>query len=291
MKKEIFALAGAALMLLSFTGCPEKKENKPAAQETKTEVTQDNVPQVENGSTKSEEPSAKTETPKAEEKTEPKVETVIYVDKYDEIDLKRMQIHPVEHLVTEENRMYPHGYEKPLIYNIGFSQDGKFAYGIFDTDDGRGGYESRFYIMDLVTDQCVWCKTYMDEEANLAEVDKAMKSYGIEYVKTKFETLPIKISGDSFDFSVKRVQLEAENEEDNWFTKANFTVTAIKNGNLKKVLGGEEGVYSYDTIVCGIIKNPYEDRVVVIVGNQEPIFEGAQYNYYLYGCDLSSNYK
>lgn len=291
MIKKIFALTAAALMLLSFTACPEKKEKKPADQETKNETTQAVVPQVENGSAKTEDAVTKIEPAKEEEKTEPKAEPIVYVDKYDEIDLKHMQIHPIEHLATEENRMYPHGYEKPLIYCLGFSKDGKFAYSIFDTDDGRGGYESRFYIIDLVTDNYVWSKKCVDEEPNLEAIDIVMKNYGIEYVKAKFETLPIKINGDSFDFSVQREQLEPENEEDSWLTKANFTVTAIKNGKLKKVLGGMEDVYSYDTIVCGIIKNPYENRLAVVVGNKEPIFEGSQYNYYIYGCDLVSNYK
>lgn len=282
MKKHLFAIAAAFLCAIALTACPEEKKVETAKQEN-------DLPKTESVQEKEPAPEPKAEPVKQEEKKEePKPEPEIIVDKYDEIDLDRMQIHPLQYF-PNETEMHPFGREDIFFYNIGFSKDGKFAYLISDPDDGKGGTTHTFYIQDLVTDSIVWRTSYEDESMNLQAVEKKMKEYKIDYVKTKFEKLPIKINGDTFDFKVTRKELP--DLAFDFIPKADYTLTAIKNGNSKKTVTEVKDIQSYDTVVCGIIKNPYEDRVAVIVGNQDLIFEGLQYFYHVYGCDLKNNYK
>ena len=286
MKRCFSVFICISLVVLGLTGCPEKKESAQAPE--------NKAPQANESSAVTAEPAVENakadEVPEKEVETIVKVEKEIIVDKYDEIDLANMQVHPLQ-FFPNEKEMYPYGTgrENPLFYCIGFSKDGKMAYYIVNYNDGKGSTDHIVCIQDLVTDEMLW-RTSTEDSGPDASFIKKCKEYNIEYVKTKFEKLPIKINGNEYDASVKFAERKTDPEVD-MFPKADYIVSAIKNGSKKKVLAKVEDVYSYRTVVCGIIKNPYENRVAVIIGNQEPIFEGAQYNFYVYGCDLDSNFN
>lgn len=218
-------------------------------------------------------------------------------DKNEEVFLAECETHG-ENYFDGVNIVYGKSVE---VYILGWSKDGKLAVLENREVDGRGGYDLYFTIFDTVEDEKVYfhnfefydenenCTVAQCVQNNYKQIDDVLKKYGIIFQKTASQSLPAKINGDEFTFNVKVIKNEPS-EYGIGFTLS-YDIEAIKNNKSKKTITEVRDKFCNKVVVTGYLKNPYENRIAVIVLSSKYVFEGSELELAFYGCNLAKGFK
>ena len=193
-------------------------------------------------------------------------------------------------------------YTFPIFRVFGFSKDGKMAYSLKEDIDGRGGTIFTYIIQDLVTDKILWqikddtedwlsdqagSQDLSIEEVSLLkkkeELKAAMEKYGVTQSSQKFLQFP---ASNGYDCTAD-FQDKTNNGEDDWLGNIDYKITVKNSSGKSKTVASEKGAKAYQVVVCGYFKNPYENRLAIIYGEEKYVFEGTGITYHVAGCDLS----
>lgn len=241
-------------------------------------------------------------------------------------ELQKSELSSIRNVDWEKNCVNPfmfgkYGYTNPFgacysfpdFYMIGFSKDGKAAICLNEEIDGRGGNVVTFRVQDLVTDE-VLCEfdwdsyeysgqdyeehdqifasesvmsVFAKEKGN--EIDKLLGQYSIIVQPCEFVYFPKNddVYGLSFDVSIE----DTGKRKYEVFQIVNYSISARKNGEGAKRLTFQQDVVCENVHVCGYFKSPYEERVVLVAGEEHYIFEGNGLRYRLFGCDLNKGFE
>lgn len=179
---------------------------------------------------------------------------------------------------------------------IGWSKDGKFAYAQFH-DSYVDGLTIDVIIQDMTTDKVIWKKERYNLEGEdldyvglwnkvKSSTEKMLATYDIlldqkiDYRKDSWH----RINGQAYKFALtldKKIQIDCR-------AKGLGEKTIFK-----QAISEEDFEYSeMGASVRGIIKSPYEDRVLVLYLISEKGFEFARDEYFaLVGCHLTKGFK
>ncbi|MCR5318372.1 MAG: hypothetical protein K6E22_09100 [Treponema sp.] len=190
----------------------------------------------------------------------------------------------------------------PIFRIFGFSKDGKMAYSLEEEVDGRGGTIIQYMIQDLVTDKILWTtkddtEDWTGEQDSMAtlttfqislnnkksELRSAMQKYGIIQADSEFLQFPTK---DGYSCTAN-IQDKTKDGEDDWLGKIDYQIRVKNPAGKSKTVASAKDVQAYQVVVCGYFKNPYENRLAIIYGEEKYVFEGTGISYHVAGCDLS----
>lgn len=194
----------------------------------------------------------------------------------------------------------PHYTVTTTFHPIGWSKDGKFAYAKF-FDSYADGLTLVVVVQDVTSDKVIWSKEVYalgedGEEQNLDHkglwnkvknsLEKALITYkispnqSIDYRKESWH----RINGQAYKFALttnKKIQIDCRAKG-----------LGEKNIYQQKI---SETDFEYSEIgasVKGIIKSPYEDRVLVLYLISQKGFEFAtDESFDLVGCHLTKGFK
>ena len=197
---------------------------------------------------------------------------------------------------TKEDTEGPNYTVTTTFHPIGWSKDGKFAYAQF-YDSYADGLTIVIIIQDMITDKVIWKKEhYSPEGESLGDTalwnkvknstEKMLHIYKIpfhqkiDYRKESWH----RINGQAYKFALtinKKIQIDCR----------------AKGLGKKEIFRQEisEDAFEYsdtEASVSGIIKSPYEDRVIVLYLISEKGFEFARDEFFnLVGCHLTKGFK
>ncbi|MBP5748352.1 MAG: hypothetical protein J6W63_08340 [Treponema sp.] len=190
----------------------------------------------------------------------------------------------------------------PIFRIFGFSKDGKMAYSLEEDVDGRGGTIIQYIIQDLVTDKILWTtkddtEDWTGEQDSMAtlttflislnnkkaELKSAMQKYGIIQADSEFLQFPTK---DGYSCTAS-FQDKTKDGDDDWLGKIDYQIRVKNPAGKSKTVSSAKDVKAYQVVVCGYFKNPYENRLAIIYGEEKYVFEGTGITYHIAGCDLS----
>lgn len=175
---------------------------------------------------------------------------------------------------------------------IGWSKDGKFAYIEF-FDSYADGLTILVSIQDMTTDQFIW-----QEETSNGDNEESLWSVVKSNVEKMLSKHQIQ-SGETIDY-----------KEDSWHRingqAYKFALTANNKIQIncrakglgekiifKQKISAEDFEYEHrGASVSGIIKSPYEDRVIVVYRKLSKGFEFAEdETFHLVGCHLTKGFE
>lgn len=190
----------------------------------------------------------------------------------------------------------------PNVYVLGISPDGKIAWCENRFIDGKGSYNFKLSIIDLVSDEVLetfelelddgndelsMIKAFIDEKSE--EVLNAFTQYNIQSVKTEVLAFPAEI-GDS-TYNANLTVKDTGKLLYDFLKLTEVTCSIEKSGAGKKTVSSQKEVAVEDAIIGGYIKSPFEDRIAVIITEAHYGFEGFDTYFTISGCDLTKNFK
>ena len=170
-------------------------------------------------------------------------------------------------------------------YPIGFSQNGKFAYAIAPADEACGCYFFEFRIQDLVTDEVLFRYLYSsDKEPQTERYENISDLWAAKSAMfaQKMRHYQITRNIPAFDSSITDFQVQITKREfsepglsDTKFIRsARFEVQNSASG--KKIVANLqfEKLYVKQLEAIGYYKNPYENRVALLITRIDRGWEG-----------------
>ncbi len=306
LSKLILALAFSCLIL----SCKNKKpaempaaSTEPAAATTapakseKPESSSGSLAQTQTAS--KDEKSTTQEAPKAQE-------TISFpTAKIGELNWDEAKVNPSQ-FIEKENFSSGAIYNFSNLYFIGFSKDGKISYIENQLLEGRGIDMPIFFIQDLVSDDILVkiSGENLDEEMvvkkgaveyfiekNAAKIDAELEKHKIERCPLKYEKFPYKGDGNSDDSIDVTVSVRDTGKLQYDFLRIiDYTCTATNGRGNKKIIRKKKDAVLEGAFICGFIKNPFENRLAVVIAEQKYGFEGCDILYSFSGCDISKGF-
>lgn len=297
MKKILnFRLISLILILFVLGSCSNEKKQQNNSQDSSDSTF---VPQTESSYQKEDEQLIQAQAQRAQKeedslaKTEPKS-----ADK-----VKKQYNCPSELKYCHQSNEFL--FDK--FYPIGWSEDGKFAFFYEAADEASGLYHFEFVIQSMVSDKILY-KWKLEDEIDLdkGSVKQMFKDnqmlfcakldeYGIIQEKK------ISLLESQFDSNGKKYKVTIENEmelnQDFGFEVVKSTEIFIKCPDLgtKKIYSYTENDYSMvlGASIAGVIKSPYEERVVVLVRSERWGYEGPPdvISCFVVGSNLTETFK
>lgn len=196
------------------------------------------------------------------------------------------------------SKPYKSIYGFPVVRIWGWSKNGKMAYSIEKSIEGKGGFLIEYIILDFSKNKNVWRMS--DDSNDYAEYSeekpfsdfsyknkkkkmmKAFGNYGIIMSKDSFNKLPIQLDNKTYDFSLN---IKNEKKAEFYDTISEYSVIA-KNGNKTKTIKREKKVKALSIFLCGYFKSPYENKAVIVTAEEQFVFEGTELFYSFTGFDL-----
>lgn len=197
---------------------------------------------------------------------------------------------------------------------IGWSEDGKFAY-IVEKDAGGAGRDEvgyfRWVILDMVTDKLLWVskdeleKGIPKDLLSKEDVDMIFKwvfsnflpryknqfdKYGIVINKNlKIQKFPLLYEGSEYRGSITDRFHETKYEIPNILSKYKII---LSRDDAAQVFSKFNDQFLLDAQVVGYIKNPYEPRIAMVIGNIMWGWEGPPHPVYVsfVGCHLEKGF-
>ncbi len=197
----------------------------------------------------------------------------------------------------------PYDYLVPQFYPFGWSENGKFAYILKTEMQGRGGYIESFVILDTITDDFVWYKSFDSVEDNDRDLifnnfKRQMQENKIIQSEISIREPPVKTPDDTitFEFSfVEKKFPDSADEIDRMMEGyyESYTLFGYSQKRGKKKLTHRQGGIAISIGILGYIKSPFEERVIVIVKSVSRGWEGPPnpVDIDLIGCHLKSGFK
>lgn len=185
----------------------------------------------------------------------------------------------------------------------GWSRSGKIAYSVERNIEGRGGTLIQFIIFDTVTDTTVYelnidSNDYtinqtpgnlinMLYELEKTKIINAMDKNNIVQRQTDFLPLPIKSPKGEYNCFVN---IEQEEFPEFYDRIKEYRVNVSFNGK-NKIIKNTTDVEAVSVYTCGYFLSPFENRAVVIIGEERWGFEGTELFYLLSGCNLDRGFN
>jgi hypothetical protein len=182
--------------------------------------------------------------------------------------------------------------ETTTFHPLGWSKDGKFAYVTF-FDAYSDGLSILVVVQDMTSDKIIWSKEVNNGESQEAlwgelksSTARKLAAYGIsqkqgiDYRKESWH----RINGQAYKFA-----LTTNNR-----IKINCRAKGLGEKTIfKQDISAEDFEYSETAAnVTGIIKSPYEDRVIVVYQTLSKGFEFIEdESFHLVGCHLTKGFK
>ncbi len=287
MKKNILSVLCLSMCFVFMCGCSKSSERQLDAKSNSVEEKSEIRSESSSGENKTE-----AEKITAEEDVLLNVSEIDFDSKI--VKTEKFLISGTSETAEYENGNYSSRYSN--FYVLGFSRDGKILFSEKRAVEGRGGYDISFTVQDLVTDEILWNitdKSFGEDSSDftmkdvvkvhLEELASAVKKYKVLDADFSFSFPPYTDYGKNIDFkmSVKNT----EQKEFDFLDIIEYKLTA-KSGEKEKIISSER-VTAFDAYICGYIKNPYEDRVAVIIAETKYTFEQSEPFYKIIGCSLT----
>jgi hypothetical protein len=172
----------------------------------------------------------------------------------------------------------------------GWSNTGKMAFSKEYTSDAakKLGIKDGYYILDITTDKIV------------GETQAQNGAHGIVYGKT--ELLPFPLTQDGYrydcrtDVKFKEIDMDLSGEKPDYVTTVDsYKIIVSRSDGKKKTITAETleagDMHLYTNVkVCGYVKSPYENRIVVIAAVERTGYE-EQMEWKFNGCNLEAGFK
>ncbi len=195
-------------------------------------------------------------------------------------------------------------YQADSIIPIGWSRSGYFAYIKEAPVEGRGGVIYTYVIFDSINDKIVWSTEHdiIDGTEDSFEISykqfkptflKALQKFKIEQGEgTKFEKFPYKsLEGSSYTIELKTQKRLSKNPQDFFLGDIkSLKVNVLKDRNIKKKVYSKENLRAFSYWSAGYFKSPFEERILIVVGEEIYGFEGTEGKFIFIGCDLKRGF-
>lgn len=210
--------------------------------------------------------------------------------------------------LTKAYKEYYQYKERQYFHPIGWSMDGKFAYAQFYESYNEGACII-VVIQDMVFDKVLWkidlCSEYLNggENFNVEEMNLTKEQLW-DSQKSKIETHLLK-------YQIKQEQhIDFRTKSIHQINKQKYDFTLSMNGQIQINCSandlGKKSIYkatledfqdrfiysSSEYYISGIIKSPYEDRIIVVSHLLEKGFEFTRDEYFLLtGAHLTKGFQ
>lgn len=190
-------------------------------------------------------------------------------------------------------------YLSPLVYPLGWSKDGNFAYFTYLTADIDGMQNTvfRFYIQNLVDDKVVWETTFSKGQAvSLGEIwklykndiEKNLTKYKIVQYEAQLSAFPVKTKTANVDYQV----LVTQSKSSLGYTYINAIEFHVYNAIGDKIIYKEKNAQAVRITVPGYLLSPFEPRMAVFLlkikrSDQEGIYP---VDVQVIGCHLTAGF-
>ncbi len=194
-------------------------------------------------------------------------------------------------------------HDMSFLYFVGFSPDGKVAFLKQEEQDGKGSTDLYFIVQDLVSDEILWNLQSPTDESywmgkdlmtlfltdNGKLIDQKLTEYGIRIAPCSYERLPY--TGENGE----RIDARIESEDTgklyyDMFSIIHYSCIVSDASGRKKKVVTEKELPAAEAFVCGCVKSPYEDRLVLVIAEAVYGFEGCDLLYSLAGCDMKKGF-
>lgn len=304
MKKIVISCLAAAGLVFALSSCGEEKKNVPSQTAGSTISTESEAASEANNEMAPEEETTPSpisgdsneqesfENPDASSELPPGTAATDFGTALTHSLLKDApSVDPYEQFRGEEVAGL---YSFPDFYELGWSEDGKFMWGTSVINDGRGGYDIKVCVQDLVSDEILWSKFIaFDEDNNFSSYassafDAAMQDNDKELkgIVEKYKIVPCHTGffakNNSFTFKTKQAD---KGTDDFGFPKIDYSISATSIASSKsKELTSEKDSSAFTVRVAGAIPSPFENRIAVVIAKQVWVFEGSGIEYSITGC-------
>ena len=204
-------------------------------------------------------------------------------------------LEPTHNIPVLETRFFP----------IGWSQNNKFAYiSYFEDHDASGLVSAQLKIFDIVTNTIELGKAPAKEYDIITTFSEIwnenqdfffdlLEQHGIIQQTLVLNNFPLIFEGDTLDYTIDDEWIEVEESEMGWayIDDLNVQIRSKKLGI--KTIYEQSGQYScIGAQVCGYIKNPCSDRVVIPMVLLHPGWEGPPCvtTIHIIGCHLTEGF-
>ncbi len=218
------------------------------------------------------------------------------------LDLNALRLKPSCYISEEKGLNSSIIYDHSDIYFLGFSSDGKLAYIYEQFLEGKGCTDVYVFIQDLVTDKILWQLDNLDNEGfddlesttvsfikkNAKTINEAFVKYNIQQSDCSYKMLPYTNNGESINIEVQITDTGKLFHE--YLKIIDYSCIAVNNKKQKKTLSSKKDEVIEDVFVCGYVKNPYEDRLAIVIAEQRYGFEGCDIHYHVLGCAINSGF-
>lgn len=233
------------------------------------------------------------ELAKQTEKTEIQKTPRLAAARIGEVNFDEAKINPSEFISDKFKNDIIHDFSK--LYLIGFSADGKIAFIESRQLEGVGAEQVIFFVQDLVSDDILEKIDGQGEEGaegafmhflkkNGSAIDSALEKHGIKKSPCKYEEFPYNEKDREITVSVS-VSDTGKLQYD-FLRIIDYSCIASNEAGKKKVLRAKKDAVLENAFVCGFIKNPFENRLAVVIAEEKYGFEGFDILYSFSGCDI-----
>ena len=122
---------------------------------------------------------------------------------------------------------------------------------------------------------------------NKENILNAINENNIIYKETIYLPLPAKIK--NFDYSCYS-NVEYENKPEFYDKIKKYSIIVNRN-NKNKIVKTAINVAAISVYICGYLKSPFEDRILIVTAEEEWRFEGSELHYYFVGCHLERGFN
>ncbi|MHC6203007.1 hypothetical protein ACYULU_07420 [Breznakiellaceae bacterium SP9] len=206
-------------------------------------------------------------------------------------------------IIYDYSHPYNGIYGFPDVRIWGWSTNGKVAYSIERNREGRGGMSIHFIIFDLVSDTIDFEINIDSNDYTIDDIDEntaaylytlnkknilnAINKYKIIYKENRYLPLPARIK--NVDYSCYS-NIEYENEPEFYDKIREYSIIVSRN-NKNKIVKTAINVEAIAVYICGYIKSPFEDRILIVTAEEKQGFEGSELYYYFVGCHLERGFN
>ncbi len=314
MKKIDFLKTGVSVVislasLFLLDSCLEKKaedrknihnsasQNAEIFDKNKSEI----VENLENAEFEKSVEAKTGETPALEEKSKENDTPNDEFAKIRSIDINTARLNPSKFIQNQFEGTSIH--DSSNLFVIGFSRSGKIAFIESQFLEGVGMERATFFVQDLVSDD-ILAVVHSDDadEASYGEagaVDFFIKKnaekidsllFEHEIIKGEFKIEQFPYFEDGRTLGVTANIFDTGEFMNDFIRLIDYTITAEDGAGRKKTITSKKGEADENVFVCGFVKNPWENRIAVVIAEARFGFEGYDILYSISGCDAQKGF-
>lgn len=207
--------------------------------------------------------------------------------------------HSVDMMAFSDITQHRDMYAVAEIMPVGWSESGIFAYIKKEHIAGRGGVMFTYVIMSAIDDETQWKLIDDWPESNEVSIQQSINKHAslLQEQFTKFGIVqnpniellhfPSRINNNTYR---PEILITRNSKKDPFLGDiATVTVNMQKNDKKKRILYLKQpGALSF--WIAGYFQSPFEDRIVVAIGEENWGFEGSEGGFIFSGCSLSKGF-